>query len=1508
MIAGRHCPFVRVLAIVLLALGATGVASVPASAKVVHHIEGSFDGAEAPHGSLGADLLSDAGDNSSGPSSGDVYVLEGVNKGLGEGVVDKFGADGGYAGVQITGAETAFGSFEFGSFQSGVAVDSSLSFNSGDVYVSDSGHHVVDKFDEDGKFICEIAGAATETKALKLAPSIAECDAAGSGLSGAMEPAGLAVDDSGDVYVANNEKSVIEEFGPEGHLMRTLKSKEHLSSAMASIALDSSGDLYVTNFESTVVELNAEGKFEREIASKSYGVAVDRASSPNDVYVDNSNKEDKEILEYEPSGVLRGRVPASMVFPGLAVNDATGKLYAAAASFGTASSAGVEIIGPDVVVPGVASEPASGVTQTSATLHGRVEPDLVHGGGDITSCRFEYVTEKWFQEHGYEGAATTGCEAVKPLPYAEAESVTAGVSLASSTTYHYRVVAGDVASLSEVNDGEGEAKPEATVTTPGAPGVVAESEEATTRSATLTAQIDPFGFASTCEAQIVAEAEFEASGYARAMTVTCPHALEAGFSAQNASVVVTGLSVGTTYHYRFVAGNGAGSTTGADETFATFGLQSFTFETLDAEGHPYTQAGGHPYVLRTSFALNTNGREAQANVKDTETQLPAGLIGNPTAVTRCTREQLTYFECPGAAQVGVLTLRLSHGAPFAQEPIYNLVPPAGVPAEFGTRFNSFTNLYIDSNVRTGGDYGVTARVSNASAATGVVGATVELWGVPAATSHDAQRKCPPLPGEEKERGPCSAGVAPVSFLREPTSCGGELSASMSVDAWQDPGAFVSRTAAMPAITGCERLDFTPSLSLVPSTSEADSPSGLALDLKQPQSQAPEGLGGSDLESSSVALPAGVSVNPSAAAGLQACSPAQIGLEEESEPSCPEASKIGTVEIETPLLPDVVEGSVYVAEQDNNPFGSLLAIYVVAQADGALVKLAGHVEANQETGQLTTSFEDLPQLPFSDLRLHLFGGPRGALATPEGCGTFASSSSWGPWSAISLVSLWNPFSISTGCVLAFAPSFSAGSMSVQAGAFSPLLLSFSRSDSEQEPTGLTVTLPPGLVAKLAGVPLCPDAEASAGDCPESSQIGTVLAVAGAGPNPISLPGRIYLTGPYKGAPYGESVVVPAVAGPYNLGDVVVRGAIRINPVTAQATVESDPFPTIRQGIPVRLRAVQATIDRPEFTLNPTSCARMAVNATVVSSHGASASESSPFQVANCATLPFHPTLEASTQGQASKADGASLTVKVTSQGLGVANIAKTKLTLPLALPSRLSTIQKACVDSVFESTPADPGSACDEGSQIGEGIARTPILNSPLQGPAYLVSHGGAAFPDVEFVLKGEGILLVLDGLTDIKNGITTSEFNTVPDAPVESFEAILPVGPHSAFAAYASASSPYELCGANLAMPTIITAQNGAVIEQDTNITATGCSGVKSSKTVKLTLAQQLAKALAKCRSTYKHSASKRAACERKAHATYTAMALAECRKTDKHSTKTRSACETEARKRYDATTSRRKT
>ncbi len=631
-----------------------------------------------------------------------------------------------------------------------------------------------------------------------------------------------------------------------------------------------------------------------------------------------------------------------------------------------------------------------------------------------------------------------------------------------------------------------------------------------------------------------------------------------------------------------------------------------------------------------------------------------------------------------------------------------------------------------------------------------------------------------------------------------------------------------------SMTGCDRLDFEPTITVDPGTSTASSPAGPTVELRVPQNENSNALAEADLRTAVVTLPAGLSVNPSSANGLEGCSEAQIGLDNESAPTCPDASKIGNVEVNTPLLSTPLKGSVYVAQPNANKFGSLLAIYLTAEADGVWVKLAGHVEPNLQTGQLTTTFEENPQLPFTDLKLEFFGGQRAALSTPPGCGTYTTTTSLTPWSAPESGPPATPsssFAITSGCAGGFSPSFAAGMTgSAQGGGFSPFATSFSRSDQDQALGSVSVHTPPGMLGLLSSVSLCPEPQASLGTCGPQSLIGHTTVQAGVGTDPVSVSGQVFLTGPYNGAPFGLSVVVPAVAGPFNLGTVVVRATIAVDSRTSQLTITSGPLPQILQGIPLQVKRIDVTVDRPGFTFNPTDCDPLGVDSALTSAQGVSMARTSPFQAANCATLPFKPKFTISTAGKASKTGGTSLDVKVAAKGGpqpggGEANIRSVKVDLPKQLPSRLTTLQKACLAKVFEADPA----SCPKASDVGTATASTPVLTHPLSGPAYLVSHGGAAFPDLEIVLQGEGVTLVLDGNTSIKNGVTASTFRSVPDAPISSFELKLPSGKYSVLGTDLPAKAKFRLCGLSLVAPTAITGQNGAVIHQNTKLGITGC-------------------------------------------------------------------------------------
>jgi hypothetical protein len=911
-----------------------------------------------------------------------------------------------------------------------------------------------------------------------------------------------------------------------------------------------------------------------------------------------------------------------------------------------------------------------------------------------------------------------------------------------------------------------------------------------------------------------------------------------------------------------------------------FGVSSFNFDIDGLDGTRDTQAGDHPYELTTTIGLNNQFRAGSnpagseegledssvQDPKDVVVDLPLGFVGSTLAAPECTFAQLSariskgVAGCPPDTVVGHISTEPATNS-SVNSAIYNMVPERGVPAEFA---------YVD----------------------GLAGAHVfYVHVVPTPEGYVLQTINPDIPqiqldhiavtfyGDPAERD--GSGNVPIPFFTNPTGCAnGPLVASIYMDSWLNPGrlkadgtpdlsdpAWVGSgergQSVSPAVTGCNSLQFTPELFAQPTTHVADSPSGLEFEMKLPQTENAGVSATPALKRAEVTLPEGMTVDPSAGDGLQACSEAQIGwlggsLHNFSPAAleCPEASKIGSLELATPLIPGTLDGALYIARQNENPFGSVLAAYVVVDdpVTGVLIKLAGRFTPDPQTGRMTAVFDENPQLPFSDLKLHFFGGPRAELTTPEGCGSFTTTSDLAPWSAPDSGLDPTPldtFLVESGCVNGFAPAFTAGSTNLQAGAYTPFVASFSRQDTDQELGGLSVSLPPGLLADVGSVPLCGEAQANAGTCPESTQVGTVKAGAGPGPNPLFVGGKAYLTGPYKGGPYGLSVVVPAIAGPFNFGVVVVRQSLRIDPTDAHVTDVSDPFPTILTptgadgqtvGIPIRLRRIDVSIDRPGFTFNPTNCSKLQVSGSITSTHNASSSLASPFQVTNCATLKFQPKFAVSTAGKTTKADGASLAVKLTypntPQGTE-ANIAKVKVDLPKQLPSRLTTLQKACTAAQFNANPA----GCPAASIIGHAKAITPILPVPLEGPAYFVSHGGEAFPSLILVLQGNGVTLDLVGSTFIsKQGITSSTFKTVPDAPVGSFELTLPTGNYSALAANLPASAHGSFCGQTLKMPTEFLAQNGTKINQSTTITVSGCAKAKA-----LTHAQKLEAALKAC-------------------------------------------------------------
>jgi hypothetical protein len=873
---------------------------------------------------------------------------------------------------------------------------------------------------------------------------------------------------------------------------------------------------------------------------------------------------------------------------------------------------------------------------------------------------------------------------------------------------------------------------------------------------------------------------------------------------------------------------------------------SLVSEITDVEGID-TQAGSHPLALTSLLtfnvaAVNSNERcnrnrtpscaELNAEAKDVELALPVGLYGNPRAVPYCTQvkfEARSFYGCPASSQVGGIYLYFyGSGTAVQYAPVYNIEPPGGQPAELGFSVSSLAHIPMFFHVRSNGDYGLTTNIANINQFDPVRMALVSIWGSPSDKIHNSLRL--------SEIGGCisgcPSGVAPPKpFLSLSTDCSaGPTTINVTGDSWQERevAPFAPLTeASLPAMTGCEALEFNPALAVSSSTAQAGAPSGYDVDLQVPQHEGVEELATPELRDAAVTLPEGTTISPSTANGLAVCSESEFGLTNQAKGHCPSASRIGRVKITTPLLNDQVVGAVYAGEPECSPCsaedaetGRMIRVFFEAEADGVIVKQAGHTKIDQNTGRLTAIFKDAPQLPFSDLKVSLEEGENAPLANPTKCGPAAATAQLTPWSNASATTVSaEPITIK-GCTSTFAPSFEAGRTdSAQAGAFTGFSVALARRDGEQTLGKVDVSMPVGMLGVLKNVEQCQEAQAQAGTCPAGSLIGTSSVTLGPGAAPLAIGGgQVYLTGPYHGRPFGLSIVTPAHAGPFVLagntgtGTEVIRAAITIDPHTSAVTVASDSLPQSLNWIPLDVRSINIDINRAGFLFSPTNCNALSITGSLTSASGASERVSTPLQATGCTSLPFTPTFVVSTQGNASKKNGASLHVKVTS-GRSQANISKVKVNLPIQLPSRLSTLQKACVDSVFDANP----SGCLATSVVGHATAVTPLLAHPLIGPAYLVSHAGAAFPDLEIVLQGEGITLILDGNTHISKGITSSIFKAIPDAPISSFDLVLPEGPHSVLAVFGN------LCTSKLNMPTVITGQNGAVVRQTTKIAATGC-------------------------------------------------------------------------------------
>jgi hypothetical protein len=838
----------------------------------------------------------------------------------------------------------------------------------------------------------------------------------------------------------------------------------------------------------------------------------------------------------------------------------------------------------------------------------------------------------------------------------------------------------------------------------------------------------------------------------------------------------------------------------APSAMAEFGLKDLDVTFTNQDGSPAMQAGSHPFAMTTTVAFNTRfdpdlGFEfPDEDPKDLlAAQLP-GFVGNQTTVPTCSTTDFIDEKCTAATQVGVNDVTYSEPGRTESVPVYNLTPPPGVAAKLGF-IVIFVPVTIEVGVNSDPPFNLLATLTNIPNTLPVFRSALTLWGTPADPAHDVERGCGSnCPKLEQE-----------AFLTLPRACEGPQPTSFRADSWQTPGVFFEESVlthdgvgSPQGFTGCAKLGFKPSISAQPTSKAAQSPSGLdfSLDIADEGLTNPTGIASSDIKKAVVTLPEGFSTNPSIAEGLEVCTEAQLDAETAKSSGCPGASKIGTVEVETPLLEENVNGALYIAKPYENPFNSLLALYIVIKNPtlGIVVTQALEVIPDPETGQLTTVAEDLPQLPFSHFRLHFREGARSPLATPPACGKYEVKAQLFPWSGQAPLTTTSAFEVITGpnegpCpsggLPPFRPSLLAGTLNNRAGSYSPFNLRLSRTDSEQEFTRFSIKLPPGLVGKLAGVPYCPDAAIEAAkhrmgteeelspSCPKASEVGRTLAGAGVGPSPAYAPGKIYLAGPYNGSALSIAAITAAKVGPFDLGTVVVRQGFKIDRTTAEVFVDatgSDPIPHIIDGIQVHARDIRAYVDRPNFVLNPTSCERTSTASTLLGSGLDFASEhdnnpvvvSTPFQAADCAALRFDPKLNLKLIGGTKRGAHPKFRAKLMMKR-GESNISYARVTLPRSAFLDQAHIGTVCTRVQYA---ADQ---CPARSVYGYAKAVTPLLDAPVEGPVYLRSSENK-LPDLVAALRNSQIAIDLVGRIDSLKGRIRNTFETAPDAPVDSFE------------------------------------------------------------------------------------------------------------------------------------------
>jgi hypothetical protein len=868
-----------------------------------------------------------------------------------------------------------------------------------------------------------------------------------------------------------------------------------------------------------------------------------------------------------------------------------------------------------------------------------------------------------------------------------------------------------------------------------------------------------------------------------------------------------------------------------------------------------TQAGGHPNVtMFIQYQNRTNSPKDPCYCDDPKTvsfHFPTGFIGDPHSQPVCSLAEFSFAKCPLGSQVGWVGAQF-RGLPITL-PLFNLETHPEQAGQLGYIFPVlvFPN-FIDLSSRTESDYGLDSASFPLPHPTAFNALTIEIWGVPSLPENDFYRFKAPLTGPASCGifGPCGNGrisgvpsnSPPRPYTLNPTTC--DVPLTGSVDLAYYTGQSYHAEVPWPATTGCNQLAFNPSIAVTPTTREADSPSGVDIDLKAPQALSPFTPSPSEIRTSQTTFPPGFTINSGAADGKVACQEADSGIGTRGPAHCPEASKIGTLSLDIAALPGPIPGALYIGE----PLpGEKYRIVLAADGFATHVKLTGTLATDPNNGGVTVELNDLPQAPLQRFNMHIFGSERGLMATPPKCGTYDVHSVFVPWdNALPNQESVSSFTIDSGpggspCsgrTRPFNPTLDAGSANPTAGKFTPFSFRIRRPDGDQNLKSLSLETPPGLLASLRGIPYCPQsgleqlastsqsglAELAAPSCPADSQVGTIVTGAGAGTHPLYTDGKVYLAGPYKGAPLSLMTAVPAISGPYDLGNVAVRVGLHLDPTTAALTAVSDPLPQILEGIPLRTRSLQISLDRPGFTVNPTDCTARSVHATMLGDEGATADASSHFQVANCSELPFKPKLSLKLSGNMKRAGNPGLRAVLTTQG-GEANIASTVVALPNSELLDNSHIGTLCTKVQFAAN------ACPEASVYGKATAYSPLLDQPLRGNVYL-RPSNHKLPDLVAALRGQIDINLVGRIDSFKGGIRAS-FESVPDAPVSKFVLTMAGGKKGLL------QSEENLCSTKHRSATVSLGGQNDLVNTGKVPIATSCGGGKHARAKTLSRARR---------------------------------------------------------------------